>query len=109
MQMSAAERRAIEEKAEILKVISHPVRLCIVSGLLREPCCTVGKIHGCLDLPQSTVSQHLARLKSAGIVVGEREGTEVRYRVINKDVIKIIHCLMSQAEPNSIEGGWREK
>lgn len=98
MEISIAERQFITQKAEILKVISHPVRLCIVRGLLRQPCCTVNKIKGCLDLPQSTVSQHLARLKSAGIVEGERDGTEVRYRVVSKDVVKIVDCLLS--EPN---------
>lgn len=100
MEISVAERQLIAQKAEILKVISHPVRLCIVSGLLRQPCCTVNKIQGCLDLPQSTISQHLGRLKSAGIVAGDREGTEVRYSVVNDDVVKIIHCLLSEPNPH---------
>jgi len=99
MEISIAERQLIAQKAEILKVISHPVRLCIVSGLLRQPCCTVNKIKGCLDLPQSTISQHLGRLKSAGIVAGDRDGTEVRYSVVNEDVVKIIHCLLSEPNP----------
>ena len=49
-------------------MISHPVRLCIIKGLLNEPGCNVSKIMGCLDMPQSTVSQHLAKLKAAKIV-----------------------------------------
>ena len=95
MEMSDEYRLFIAQKAEVLKVISHPVRLCIVSGLLRAPCCNVNKIQDCLKLPQSTVSQHLARLKSAGIVAGDRDGTEVKYRVINEDVVKIIQCLLT--------------
>ena len=80
----------------MLKVISHPVRLCIIRGLLNEPGCNVSKIMGCLDMPQSTISQHLARLKSAGIVEGVRNGLEVNYYVINEDVIKVVGCLIEQ-------------
>ena len=82
------------KKAETLKAISHPVRLCIIKGLLNEPGCNVNKITGCLDMPQSTVSQHLAKLKSAGIVEGVRNGLEVNYYVINEDVKKIIDCII---------------
>jgi ArsR family transcriptional regulator len=86
----------ISKQADMLKVISHPVRLCIIRGLLNEPGCNVSKIMGCLDMPQSTISQHLARLKSAGIVEGVRNGLEVNYYVINEDVIKVVGCLIEQ-------------
>ncbi len=83
----------MERQAELLKAISHPVRLCIVNGLLSEQGCNVSKIHGCLNIPQSTVSQHLAKLKSAGVVEGRRDGVEVLYYVVNEDVIKVINSL----------------
>lgn len=85
----------MERQAELLKAISHPVRLCIVNGLLSEQGCNVSKIHGCLNIPQSTVSQHLAKLKSAGVVEGRRDGVEVLYYVVNEDVIKVINSLNS--------------
>ena len=81
----------IEKKAELLKAISHPVRLCIVTGLLNENGCNVSKIHGCLDIPQSTVSQHLSKLKSAGIVEGRRNGQEVNYYLVNEDIRRIVN------------------
>ena len=84
----------ITKKAELLKVLSHPVRLCIIRGLMNDPGCNVSKIMGCLDLPQSTVSQHLARLKAAEIVRGERSGLEVNYYVINEDAKKIVDCII---------------
>ncbi len=84
----------ITKKADLLKVISHPVRLCIIKGLLNDPGCNVGKIQGCLNMPQSTVSQHLAKLKSAEIVTGVRNGLEVRYFVTNEDVKKIVGFLL---------------
>lgn len=72
------------QKSEILKAISHPVRLCIVKGLMENQC-NVTKMQECLDLPQSTVSQHLAKLKAAGIIQGERNGLEICYRVVNEE------------------------
>jgi ArsR family transcriptional regulator len=53
----------------------------------------VTNIQECLDLPQSTVSQHLFKLKAAGIIKGERNGLEISYQVINEDIRKIIKIL----------------
>ena len=43
--------------------------------------------------PQSTVSQHISRLKSAGIIEGVRSGLEITYKVIDKDAIEIINAI----------------
>lgn len=83
----------LEEKAEILKVLGHPIRLCIVKGLLDQGENNVSYIQECLEVPQSTLSQHLAKLKSAGIIDNERKGTEVYYRVTNIEVIQIIEAI----------------
>lgn len=80
------------EKAELLKVLAHPVRLCIVKGLMEKEC-NVTYIQDCLKLPQSTVSQHLGILRSRGIIKGTRNGLEVNYSIANDEVIKLIHLL----------------
>ncbi len=85
--------KSYEEISEILKAISHPVRLCIVAGLLDKGKCNVNHMKECLDLPQSTVSQHLQKLKSAGIISGERNGLEIYYTVKEETVKKIIEVL----------------
>lgn len=79
-------------KSEVLKAIAHPVRLCIVKGLLENQC-NVTKIQECLGLPQSTVSQHLAKLKAARVIEGDRNGLEICYKVTNDDVKRIIKAL----------------
>lgn len=43
-----------EVTAEILKALAHPVRLCIVKGLMNKQC-NVSHMQECLELPQSTV------------------------------------------------------
>jgi len=77
------------QKSELLKALAHPTRLCIVNGLMEKES-NVTNIQECLDLPQSTVSQHLSKLKAAGIIKGERKGLEISYQVINNDIRNII-------------------
>lgn len=88
----------LNDKSEILKAIGHPIRLCIVKGLLEQGESNVSYMQGCLDVPQSTLSQHLGKLRDIGIIEGERKGTEVYYRVINKDVINIIKALFEETK-----------
>lgn len=80
------------DKAELLKVLAHPVRLCIVKGLMEEEC-NVTYMQECLELPQSTVSQHLGILRARGIIKGVRKGLEVTYSIENEEVKKLINLL----------------
>jgi len=85
------------QKSELLKALAHPTRLCIVKDLIAKES-NVTSIQECLDLPQSTVSQHLFKLKAAGIIKGEREGLKreglkISYQVINEEVRKITKIL----------------
>lgn len=82
-----------EEIAELLKALSHPVRLCIANGLLGKGSCNVSHMQDCLNIPQSTISQHIQKLKSAGIIEGSRHGNEIYYSVTNPVVIKLIHSI----------------
>ena len=78
----------LEQKAEILKAISHPVRLCILRGLVLNGPSSVGKMTICLNIPQATVSQHLAKMKAVGIMSGKRQGTKVIYTLHNKHKVE---------------------
>ncbi|WOO35846.1 metalloregulator ArsR/SmtB family transcription factor [Anaerocolumna sp. AGMB13020] len=83
------------EAAEILKVLAHPVRLCMVNGLLEKGECNVSFMQSCLKTPQSTVSQHLQKLKSAGIIEGRREGLEIYYRIKDERIGELVRILTS--------------
>jgi ArsR family transcriptional regulator len=58
--------------------------------------CNVKKIWECLELPQATVSQHLALLKNKGIIEGKRDGVEVFYQVTSTEARKIVESLMER-------------
>jgi ArsR family transcriptional regulator len=81
------------ETAELLKTLAHPVRLCIVSGLLNKGECNVTYMQNCLGIPQSTISQHLQKLRMAGIITGRRNGLEINYKVCNEKVEALINAL----------------
>ena len=81
-----------EKKAEILKVLAHPIRLCIVKGLI-EKRCNVTHMQKCLETSQSNVSQHLSKLKALGIVKSEKKGLEVYYYIDDKEIINLIKAI----------------
>ena len=85
------------DAAELLRAMAHPVRICIVRGLIEKPS-NVSSIYHCLELPQSTVSQHLAVLRSRGIVAGKRQGTEVVYYVRHPLAVKIVNAIIENGD-----------
>jgi DNA-binding transcriptional ArsR family regulator len=84
--------QAQKRKSEILKALGHPIRYCIVEGLISGER-NVASIMDCLSLPQPTVSRHLQILKSAGILEVQRVGNEMHYSVVNSEAKKIIESL----------------
>lgn len=95
--IDSRKKEILIKKAEMLKIIAHPMRLCIINCLL-ESAHNVNSLAERLGLPQSTVSQHLSKLKMGGIVVGERNGVEIAYRVVSQEVTAIIHLMVEQCE-----------
>jgi predicted transcriptional regulator len=83
------------EVAEMLKVLAHPVRICIINGLLNEGACNVSHMQSCLSIPQSTLSQHLQKLRSAKLIEGKRNGLEIKYSVCDDRVKELIKILLS--------------
>ena len=84
------------EKSELLKALAHPIRLCIVRGLLERGSCNVSYMEECLNVSQSAVSQHLTKLKAAGILKVNRIGNTNMYEVVNPDMIRLITCLFEE-------------
>ena len=87
-----------EEKAELLKALAHPVRLRIVRGLLTTGCHNVGCMEANIGQSQSCISQHLMRLKAAGIVKAERSGNEVYYEIADRSVAAVVAALFGERE-----------
>ena len=80
--------------AHIFKALSDETRLRILTLLSSGELC-VCDLMAALDLPQSTVSRHLAYLRNAGLVADERRGVWMFYRLkqempLGKNVIQLL-------------------
>jgi DNA-binding transcriptional ArsR family regulator len=73
-------------QAEVLKTLASPRRLEIIHRLSEGPC-EVRRLAEELGASQPNISQHLAVLRSAGLVDTERSGREIRYRLLDPDVV----------------------
>ncbi|MCK4260749.1 MAG: helix-turn-helix transcriptional regulator [Halanaerobiales bacterium] len=89
-------RKTLRKKSEILKALAHPIRLCILKGLMETKICNVTTMQYCLDLPQSTISQHLSKLKAANIIEGVIEGIKINYSILNEDAKKILSTIFEK-------------
>ena len=89
-------RTDYEARAELLKTIAHPVRLQIVHDLLAVGRRNVRCMEGHTGMSQSCISQHLQRLRAAGVVAAERVGNEVYYRAASKEAAKVVAVLMDE-------------
>ncbi len=63
----------------MLRALGNPARVMIVKELSRRGTCQAGSLVDTLPLSQSTISEHLRRLKEAGIVSGEIDGPATCY------------------------------
>jgi ArsR family transcriptional regulator len=70
-----------ERLATFCKALAHPHRVRILRFLLSQQACFAGEIADQLPIAASTVSQHLAHLKAAGLVKGEVDGPRRCYCV----------------------------
>lgn len=71
----------LTRKAEILKAISHPIRLSILRGLIKNGATNVNNLETGIEVPMATVSQHLTKIRYAGVISKKRKGTFIYYSI----------------------------
>jgi len=76
-------------KAELFKTLSHAVRIRILDAL-RDGELTVGELQRRLAVEQSSVSQHLAALRSKELVRARRASTSVWYSVADPKIWRML-------------------
>jgi DNA-binding transcriptional ArsR family regulator len=81
-----------ERNSQVLKTISHPVRLKILEVLLENEYC-VNELSNALNLPQAISSHHLGIMRNNGIVHLNKQGSRAFYSVksdLAKGIISIL-------------------
>ncbi len=81
------EPKIFTEKADILRAVSNPQRLCIVKKLMENDKLCVNDMKECLGEAQPNVSQHISKLKAAGIIKGQREGKNIYYSICENEAV----------------------
>ncbi len=91
--LSPADMRArAQEVAVHLSMMSNANRLMVLCHLLDGEM-TVGALLGRLELSQSALSQHLARLREADLVATRRDGQTIYYRIADPRVMDMMAAL----------------
>ncbi|WP_448587853.1 ArsR/SmtB family transcription factor [Thermocrinis sp.] len=78
--MEYLDEELLEEWAELLKALAHPVRLGILATLIEGKQC-VKNLSELLKISQPNLSQHLGILRSKGVVGCKRDGSIVCYYI----------------------------
>ena len=87
----------LEEAANMLKAIAHPLRIEILSHLEGGKKLTVTEIHELLGIEQSTTSHHLGILKDRGVLCSKREGKNTYYYLRDNSLSNIVNCVSNCA------------
>ena len=92
----------LEARAWVLKAMAHPTRLFIIEELEKEERC-VCDLTAMIGVDISTVSKHLSVLKQAGIVLDDKRGNQVFYRLRVPCILNFFGCVESVLENRAKE------
>ncbi len=84
--------RSSENAERLLKLLANKHRLSILCSLT-EGERSVGELEDCSSLSQSAMSQHLAKLRDAKIVMADKRGQMVFYKLASVEVNAILSTL----------------
>lgn len=87
----------LREAAGLLALMGEPTRLELL-WLLSERALTVGELDEQVAASRTAVSQHLAKLRLAGVVHATREGRQQRYDLTGGHVRRLVREALNQAD-----------
>jgi ArsR family transcriptional regulator len=90
--MTEKEKALLAAKANILKALGHPTRLWMAEQLAKGEKCVCEFVEN-IDADFSTISKHLTVLKQAGVVIDEKRGKQVYYRLKVPCVLNFMPCI----------------
>lgn len=81
-----------EQTGTLLKLISHPQRLQVLSFLLDSEC-DLQELSRLTNIPATILSVHLNKLRSHGIVDCTRFHRIMQYRITSSEAIKLLQTV----------------
>jgi len=98
--MEQERKRMLDARAKVLKAMAHPTRLFIIEELEKDERC-VAELTEQIGADVSTVSKHLSVLKQAGVVMDDKRGNQVFYRLRVPCILNFFGCVESVLEANA--------
>jgi ArsR family transcriptional regulator len=95
--MDPNRKNHLDARARVLKAMAHPTRLFIIEELEKDERC-VCDLTAMIGADVSTVSKHLSVLRQAGIVVDDKRGNQVFYRLQVPCILNFFGCIESVLE-----------
>ncbi len=95
--MYQTQKAHLAARARIIKAMGHPSRLFIIEELGRGERCVLD-LTAMIGADVSTVSKHLTVLKQAGIVLDDKRGNQVFYRLRVPCILNFFGCVESVLE-----------
>jgi ArsR family transcriptional regulator len=80
-------KQIYELHADVCKTLANPIRIEIINTL-RNRELPYGDLLSALKIKKANLSQHLAVMRSKGIVKTRRDGVNIYYRIANPKVLK---------------------
>jgi len=77
-------------KASLFRTLGNPLRIEILEELRRAGQLTVGELHTRTGAGSSNVSQHLAIMRSSGVVIARRDGNNIWYSIAEPAVLQLL-------------------
>ncbi len=85
--------KSATEVAGILRALANERRLMVLCELAGTDEASVGQLAEAVELSQSALSQHLAKMREEGLVVFRREGQTLWYRIADPRVEEVLSML----------------
>jgi DNA-binding transcriptional ArsR family regulator len=82
-----------QEAARLLKLLANERRLLILCRLIEEGEMNVSQLADAVDLAQSALSQHLAKMREDGLVTFRRESQTIWYRIADPKAARVLKTL----------------
>lgn len=82
---------------EVFRMLADPTRVCLLWLVLDEEL-SVNGLAAASGKPQTSVSQHLAKLRAARLVQTRRQGNQIFYRVESDHVRQLVVDALRHAE-----------
>ena len=92
MDLATFEKKA-GEVSNLLKAMGNARRLMVLCKLVEHGEMTVGDLARKVDLSQSALSQHLARMREEGLVAFRRESQTLWYRIADPRTEQLLASL----------------